>query len=281
VTVIQRADVDNHYGATIEPELLDFLILGVDGNADGLLDMKPSIMAIGTNGERRPVFRASPKSQPEGRFQSVKWPSPRGPVTGFVKAGFGEIGSDPNIEIARTIGKFTHTGALLKSAYLCMFRLLGYGWVFNPASEHVRGPLNKFFQDRADRGAAEDYFGIFKGSCGRMLDALPSAPDSLTDAVFLFHSMGTGIPEGLTFACSCFFKLNGKTVIVTLPSCCPTMGSVSAAAQYADGLTAYHRYLADRSLVHVAQFGQYRDGKLLLCSEPSDLRFEGTLPDRI
>lgn len=83
------------------------------------------------------------------------------------------------------------TGAALrKSAYLALFRLVGYRYGLDAVGSTVQLALAEFFRQHASWANAKDHFGRFHGavivSLGGILDTIP---DTLEGGMFDGHSL--------------------------------------------------------------------------------------------
>lgn len=144
------------------------------------------------------------------------------------------------------------TGAALrKSAYLALFRLVGYRYGLDAVGSTVQLALAEFFRQHASWANAKDHFGRFHGavivSLGGILDTIP---DTLEGGMMLMHYAEGTASTGILFAVSCLFRVNACTLIVTLP----------AYSKYVYGLDAsvyYRRLLADRAMKHSIHLTQF------------------------
>jgi hypothetical protein len=142
-------------------------------------------------------------------------------------------------------------GSLLKTAYLCLFRMLGYRWVFDAAGGTVRRALAAFYADRARKAGSLPYFGDFTGAFNVLLDSnVDRHCDTLNDNLLWLHYAEGDHATGILFAQTCLFIVNGRLITVTVPA---NPGDV----YYLAALHHYRRWLRDRGFpqsVHSATF---------------------------
>jgi hypothetical protein len=82
----------------------------------------------------------------------------------------------------------------------------------------------------------------------------------------LTHYAEGSLEDGLLFACSCLFRVNSTTLVVTLP----------AYAQYGRSLDAiqyYRKLLADRSMKHSIHLTQFHGESFEIAKPPLDVRY--------
>ena len=111
-------------------------------------------------------------------------------------------------------------GAILKSAHLAMYRLLGYSYALAQGADYVRRRLARFFENKAEKAEAAAYFEEFTGAVRLLLGDIPAGSGStLEDDTFLLHFYRDGRGEKQVFARSCLFRLNGVIFTVRMPEC--------------------------------------------------------------
>jgi hypothetical protein len=249
--VAQFADVDNYYGGTIEPELINFLNFPVLSSEERLKKFKRFFIKL--DGETYEVFTAGPAAGK--RFPRVEFKNSKGEVIGerYLRSANIAPGqhSDVETEFFLTVHDFAITGALLKSAYLAIFRMVGYRYGLDAVGSTVRRALAEFYFQRANSAAAKKHFDQFRGAVIVSLGgALDEIPDTLEGDRMLAHYAEGSAQNGLLFACSCLFRINSTTLIVTVPAYSEYGSSLEA-------LSYYRKLLGDRAMkhsIHVTQF---------------------------
>ena len=157
-------------------------------------------------------------------------------------------------------------GALLKSAYLALFRMLGYAWVNGPCGDKVRRALNDFFQARGDKDNAHEFFGEFEGCCTAGInDFFEDWPDTLTGNEVLFHFAPDPVCGRLLFSLSCLFRINGKMFVVTVPT-------YMAQGHYSVAFSKYRDFLKDRSIDHETHAARFLTDHWEYDPDPLDVR---------
>lgn len=169
-------------------------------------------------------------------------------------------------EFFLTVHDFALTGALLKSAYLAIFKMVGYRYGLDAVGSTVRRALAEFYLQRAKRAEAKNYFRDFRGaiivSLGGALDQLP---DTLEAGWMLTHYAEGTVKTGLLFASSCLFRVNSVTLVVTVP----------AYSQYGyslEALSYYRRLLADRTMKHSIHLTQFRGDSFEIAQTPLEIQ---------
>ncbi len=268
--VIQRKDVDNYFGRTIEPDLIKYLNIPKMAS-DEFVD-KADTAAVVSGDERFPVIAAAP-NQKNLAEMGKRFPrfSINGPTNSFphrfVKIaieGF-DLTRPVQLEASIVLAEPALIGSFLKCAYLAMFRIAGYRWVGNPSADFVRRPLARFFEERASKEQAGEYFGPFRGCVKIVLnDSLIPLGDTLTSKWFLLHYADRFDPEfrghpvfersqEMLFAVSLLFRINGLTFVATLPS-------YIAAGDYLPALSRYVTYLKEPRMPHTVKAAHFEDG---------------------
>jgi hypothetical protein len=267
VTVPQRRDLDNYFGASIEADLVKYLNFPVLTSSEHLAQVKRFTIRLAT-GERVEAFFAGPEA--EDRFKRVSILNADGKVIAspYIRSSNAEAGHYQNIEVewTTTINDLAVVGALIKSTYLTLFRLVGYRYALDAIGSIVRRCLNDFFNDRATKLNARDYFSRFHGAVITSLKGfLNDAPDTLSGRTLLFHYVD-GSRQNSLFAISCLFQINGCTLIVTLPASMDVCYSL-------DALRHYEGLLRDRSMRHDIHFVTFTENKFEVSPKPMDLRY--------
>lgn len=146
---------------------------------------------------------------------------------------------------------------------------MGYRYALDPIGSIVRKSLGDFFNDRADKTSARQYFARFKGAVITSLKGLLSTtPDTLFGGTLLFH-YDDGTNHDTLFAVSCLFHINKCTLIVTLPAVMDVTYSIVA-------LQLYDRLLKDRGMRNDIHFVTFDDEKFEVSAVPMDIRYLNT-----
>lgn len=263
--VVQRKDVDNFYGHSIEPDTVKWLNLSVS-TTEQILRMTRNATLTTPDGEKVPIFWASNSACQ--KFQHIDLFRPdgssfRGP---FLRKGAIKPGRFENVEIEHqmTFSAAAITGSLLKSAYLAAFMMFGYAFVFSHPGRRIREALAGFFSQHG-KGAGGHHFFDFRG-CHAILecaDQKQGEQDTLSDKLFLFHYAEASREDTSLFAVTYLFRINGRVIAVTLP------------AHFSDpyfmwAYGYYGRFLRDRSIAQSVHRGQFASGAFQL--DPTPLR---------
>ena len=267
-TVLQRRDVDNYFGTTLEPDLIKYLNFRVLTAAEHVAKSRSLTITL-PSGERTEAFFAGPEAS--NRFMRVDLLDSSGKriASPFVRSAAAQPGEyrDIQIEWTLTVHQLALVGALIKSAYLSLFALVGYRYALDSIGSAVRRSLSAFFDDRASRQSAGDYFDQFRGAVIVSLDGvLDTIPDTLEGATLLFHYAERG--TGLLFGVSTIFRVNKITLIVTLPAKYDTQHDFSFAA-----LDYYQGLLRDRAMRHATHLVRFKNTQFDVESTPMDIRY--------
>ncbi len=266
-TVAQFADVDNYYGGTIEPELINFLNFPVMSAEERLKKFKRFFIKL--DGETYEVFTAGPEAGK--RYPRVEFKNSKGEVIGkrYLRSANIAPGqhSDIETEFFLTVHDFAMTGALLKSAYLAIFRMVGYRYGLDAVGSTVRRALADFYLQRGTSATANSYFAQFRGAVIVSLGgALEQIPDTLEGGRMLAHYAEGSMQSGLLFACSCLFRVNSTTLVVTVPA-------YSEYGSSLDALSYYRKLLADRAMKHSIHLTQFHGDSFEMAGSPLDVRY--------
>lgn len=270
LTVPQRMDLDSHYGAALEADLVRYLNFPVLGSSDHLSKVKTFTIKL-HSGEQVEAFFAG--AEAANRYRRVDLKNSDGEVVAspYIRRSNEETSEyrDVEVEWTITISNIALVGALIKSAYLTLFRLVGYRYGFDPIGNIVRKCLADFFNDRATKTSARQYFSRFNGAVITSLKGLlNTTPDTLTGGTLLFH-YDDGTNQDTLFALSCLFRINQCTLIVTLPAVMDITYSIEA-------LRLYECLLKDRSIRNDIHFVTFAESKFAVSAEPMDLKYVAT-----
>jgi hypothetical protein len=124
-------------------------------------------------------------------------------------------------------------GAMLKSAHLALFRIMGYRQVLSQAGSYLRQALAAFYNDRAGKDQADPCFAKFKGAIRPAANEIPADHyNTLDDSAVGFHyEPGGRVPPRL-FAVSCLFLVNKLLVTFMVPYCMDDKRIDAARARY-------------------------------------------------
>jgi len=265
--VPQRRDVDNHFGRPLAADLVRYLNFPGLSSAEHLAQARRFTITF-PSGEQAEAFLASPDAG--SRFMRVQIHDSGGKAIAspYIKTGKPEAGQqyDIKIEWTLTIHDFVLTGALIKAAYLALFRLVGCRYALDSIGDTVRRPLAAFFNNGAGKDDSRDYFPQFQGVVIMSLDGILDAlPDTLEDGTMLFHFAEGNSKTGILFGVSILFRVNRVTLIVTLP----------AYTKYGFSLVAleyYRALLKDRAMRHAIHLARFNNNQFGLSPTPMDLR---------
>jgi hypothetical protein len=266
-TVLQFKDVDHYFGTTIEPDLIDFLNFSKMSVEERL--KKSKRFSIKLNGESYEVFRAGPDAAK--KFQRVEIIDQEGRVIDerYIKSA--KIAPGPHRDVEAeffiTVHDFALTGALLKSAYLTLFKMVGYRYGLDAVGSTVRRALAEFYFQRARRVDARNYFRDFQGavivSLGGTLDEIP---DTLEGGQLLMHYAEGTMNTGLLFASSCLFRVNSITLIVTVPAYWQFGHAL-------DAMSYYRKLLSNREMKHSIHLSEFHGNSFEIAKAPLDIQY--------
>lgn len=270
LTIPQAPDVDHHFGATIEADLVKFLNFPVLSSAEHLSKVKTLTIKL-PNGKTTNGFFAGDEAAK--RFSRADLKNSEGEVVAspFVRDNeiLGEY-KDIVVEWVITVNDLALVGALIKSAYLAVFKLVGYRYAVDAVGNIVRRSLEAFFNDRANTSHARHYFARFQGSVITSLKGfLNDAPDTLSGGTLLFHYDVVGRDRSL-FAISTLFRINQSVLIVTLPAVMDVALSIEALAKY-------ERLLQDRNTRNEIHYVTFAHHQFNVSQDPMDIQYESYL----
>jgi hypothetical protein len=216
-TVVQRKDMDNYFGTSIEPDMIAFVNLP-EFTMSEAIDRVQGLQLVHPDGRMADAFFASPKSNPP--FPQVHLKDPDGAeFSVFVKPNSNglPVGNQFALQGTFVTVSAAVAGAFVKAGYLALFRLLGYEWVFTEAGRIVADALRRFV---ADKGTAQNARSFF----ARFVDPVHIFPpryfsmNTLQNARILFHFDNDGREGKQLWGMSPLFHINNYTFIVTLPA---------------------------------------------------------------
>lgn len=216
-TVVQRKDVDNYFGTSIEPDMIAFVNLP-EFTMSEAIDRVQGLQLVHPDGRTAEAFFASPKSNPP--FPQVHLKDPDGAVFSvFVKPNTNGLPVGNQFALQGTFVTVSAAigGAFVKAAYLALFRLLGYQWVFAEAGRTVADALRRFVVEKGTVENAESYFARFVNSV-HVFPPRYFRMNTLQNARILFHFDNDGHEGKQLWGMSPLFHINNYTFIVTLPA---------------------------------------------------------------
>lgn len=272
-TIVQRKDIDNYFGHTLEPDLIKFL--NIAEFTPGELARQSQDMTITLpSGSKASAFFAGPKAR--RKFQQVDLLDTEGNTVAspFLRVETSEIGRHSDVEVTWTVvvSNSAMTGALIKSAYSALFKLLGYRYVLDVAGDRVRQALAMFYQRRVTTEQAFEHFREFTGCTMVALSQdIQNRQDTLESGTLMLHYTDGKFNERILFAVTCLFRVNDKIVMVTLP-CNYDGGNFLMAHEY------YRALLRNRNMPQDVYWAQFKDGKLTRDRTPMTLEYTQKLP---
>ena len=268
-TVPQPKDLDGHFGGTIEPDLVKYLNFPVLSSEEHLSKIKTLTIKLPT-GERVEGFFAGDEAAV--RFSRVDLKDSAGDIVASPYLRDNKIVGDYkdiDVEWVITVNDLALVGALIKSAYLAVFRLVGYRYALDAVGNIVRRSLAGFFNDRATKDGARDYFARFQGAVITSLKGfLNESPDTLSGGTLLFH-YDDGSRHDRLFAISTLFQINQATLIVTLPAVMDVDYSIEALAKY-------ERLLKDRSTRNDIHYVTFTQDKFEVSPQPMNIEYQSS-----
>jgi hypothetical protein len=255
--VVQRKDVDEHFGSTIEPEFIHLMNVHMVTPAELVRQHRKHLRAVSrTYNEEHPVFYPSRKSQDTPFPQFELTDAQRQDVgTPHVKLAAGAAeGEQYDLRTHFVVRDAAFYGSLLKSGYLALFDVLGYRVVFDPRLKAARESLAGFVRDRATAEQAGAYFDRFKGAMNAFTgveEDEETVGDTITSKVFVAHRTAAAG----TFAMSVLLRINDRTFGVTLPVTMPDTRPDAADAAYEEFLGGG----TEDRVMQVAKYIEHRD----------------------
>ncbi|MCE9526744.1 MAG: hypothetical protein K8R36_11900 [Planctomycetales bacterium] len=267
LTIPQRADIDNVFGALIEGEFVNVANLA-NASPSERFKMAKELKITGPTGEKMPAFFAGLEAKQ--CFQQIELYDKEGKTVAapFLRSHSIDNGMYRQMEVEWliTVHKYAFTAALVKSAYLTMFKIFGYDWVLDSAGDKVRRTLASCTCE-TERQKAFEHFSEFHGSCWITFnDSMEKTADSLGDGKLFFHYIEGDAKTGMLFAVSCLFWINGKLLAVTLPS-------FNRPGHYFVAWKYYQEFIRDRRLQHNIHLGRLDEGVLRIEQTPLSLKY--------
>jgi hypothetical protein len=101
---------------------------------------------------------------------------------------------------------------------------------------------------------------------------LDEIPDTLTGGNMLMHYAEGTVRSGILFAASCLFRVNSRTLVVTVPACWRPFESL-------DALSYYPKLLANRAMKHSIHLMEFRGDSFSISATPVDVKYTNNLPE--
>jgi hypothetical protein len=269
-TIVQRTDVDNYFGQTLEPDLVAFLNARVSSFKE-MVKRACELTVTLPSSEKVSAFFANSKAR--GRFPQVDLLDSSGNVIAspFLRTRSLEpkLHKDLKVEWLMVFTDSALMGSMIKSAYLALFHIMGYRYVLSPYGDCVRKSLAGFYEDNADKYGSAAYFSKFKGSIKFMLNNIPDdACNTVDDGLLWFHYQIDDPDPGRRslFAVSCLFKMNDRVITVRVPACLDGR-SFEAAYSY------YEASLTDANLDHETRYAQLVGDEMHVSQQPISVRY--------
>jgi hypothetical protein len=255
--VIQRSDVDNHFGSMIEPDPITFLNMAVDSPAELINRPKTKLSIKMSDGSETEAFFANAKAGK--RFQRVGLKDRDGkPVASpYLRDGrLTENLKDMEVSWTIVIRNSAVLGSLLKSGYLAMFRLLNYRWANSLGGDRVRRALKAFYDAKSEgteaAKLATKVFADFEGCVTLMrASAVPAWKDTVEGNTLLLHNVERR-GASMLFGISCLFRVNSQLFVVTMPT-------TERDRDYFTAYSYYRNYLKNRAMKQVVQYAIFED----------------------
>jgi hypothetical protein len=268
-TIPQPRDLDSHFGATIEADLVKYLNFPVLNSSEHLSKVKTLTIKLPTGRTVKGFFAGDEAAK---RFGRVDLKNAAGEIVASPYVRDNEIMGDYKdiaVEWVITVNDLALIGALIKSAYLTLFKLVGYRYALDPVGSIVRRSLASFFDDRASKNDSRNYFARFEGAVITSLKGfLNESPDTRQGGTMLFH-YDDGTRHDRLFAVSTLFRVNQATLIVTLPA-------VSEVDYSIEALAKYERLLKDRSTRNDIHYVTFTQDTFQVSPQPMNIEYESS-----
>jgi hypothetical protein len=242
-SVVQWGDIDHYYGQTVEPELIAYLNTPV-ASPDSLMRKGKDLTVTLPSGEKLGAF-ITDRPGAEAKFPRIDLVNAAGETISspYLRTNKLDPKLQKGLKVEWLMG-FTNSalaGAILKSAYLALWSILGYRYTLMAAGNHLREPLAKFFNDRATKENAFEYFGKFNKAVMLIFNEVEDNHyNTIKDGWFWIHFRKDGPEDERVFAVSCLFSVNKRMIIVTVPYC-------PDSEKFQNALTHYEVLLEDRT----------------------------------
>lgn len=268
-TVPQRTDVDNAFGSLFEGDFVRFVNIPTQ-TPEELVQRTNSLAITGPDGEVMQAFFS--RSRVVGR-QRLDMFDASGNVCGqpYLKEHSLEPRHYKQLEVTFThwFNRYSFTAALLKTAYLTMFKIFGYQWVNDSLGDRVRRALRDSLEV-ADRKEAMRVFASFEGCAREMFtEAIAFSRGTLEDGSVLCHYAEGDARSGTLFAVTCLYWINHRLFAATVPWC-NRPGFHFVAMQH------YSEHVLRAGWSHSVHFARIREGIFGIEDTPLPM---GVLPE--
>jgi len=241
-TVVQFDKIDGFYGTRVEPAVVEFLNMK-DKERHELLLQAGEWVAIFHDGSNARAFSAGSTSGKKARGKYPICTLSAGvaelPVYICVAHDDERLSRPINIRASRSFMPAHWVAAMLKTAMLAMFDMIGYRAIYSPTAEALRNTLCAYYKANGSADDAVEHFRDFHNSVkifGTGTDPAsfienykPISFDTLDDQIVLLHCTA----NKSAFAASCLFQVNDITVSVTIPADFSNDNAVNAWRNYA------------------------------------------------
>jgi hypothetical protein len=175
-TIVEYRDVDNYFGATLEPDLVAFLNAPVSTPKELIEKYGRTLTVTLPSGEKASAFFANRRARPNFPRIDLLDTSGAAIASPYLRTGPLEPKLHKDLQVEWLMG-FTDSaifGSLLKSAHLALFRIMGYRHVLSQAGSYLRQALASFYIDKADKAQSSRYFSKFAGAVKPVLNDIPA-----------------------------------------------------------------------------------------------------------
>ena len=155
--VLQRKDVDNFFGHTVEAELVGF-VNSVTYTKSEFLERAKGVSIVSETAGPLNLFTPSPKSSPpfpriglrDSKGQTIASPHVKGTLDDL-----GGSSGTAEVRGSMSFHKPSIDASMLKAAHLALFRLAGYQWALSAAGQFASDPLRQFIRTSGSRSDVE------------------------------------------------------------------------------------------------------------------------------
>jgi hypothetical protein len=211
--VLQYNEVDRQFGRFVEPAFALFANLPTNSFAEHVAAAKEKVWVDAPDGPRVPIVyqRRRPQADESTRRIQVPGVGTYSLRTADPNFPLGEMPLTASVEFSAPAIVVT----LWKAAFLTLFRILGYRFVYSYPGQFMRHPLAEFVAGDATRQDAMRIFDPVRDSFNIFFSPDVSLPvwDTLRDGKVLAHHSGHAF-----VAQSVVFAVNGSMLTITVPA---------------------------------------------------------------
>jgi len=252
-TVIQFGHVDGFYGTRIEHSFVNFLKF-VHATPSERLKASSELTVRFADGSTEQAFRVQTPKKIAAASKKFKlmpvWHEGEYVTDVFVRVEK----DDPRLKeksveigVEESFYPSHFNVAMLKMAFLALFKLQGYRGVWTRYGDFVRTPLANFYLQNMPRTAAAKHFHAFRNCTKVLMDSNGiDLPLTLNDRSVLLHFT----PGNFLFAMSLSFKLQDTVASVAIP-----FNASADQAVYDQTIAIYEEFIANNG--NVPQFGRW------------------------